>query len=789
MTDRCKRIKNIFNIVFATAFLACVGIYFTAFFVDTGADESFFNIRTLDAGWEQIKADGVHTQFTPGDKLPSASREPVIMQNYFPDDVKTGESFIIRSSNQEVFVFVEGEMRLSYKSDEGTGKRPTNRYIYVPLSDNDAGQKITIITIADGLYSGYTSTYYIAPEREFFQYIFQENAISFYGLMFLLVFSVIAMGVSAITKFVLHSNLRCTSLCLTALLMAISMISCSRVREFFYSNITVLDRMRQFAGYLLWIPFMSYLDTLTQSRHSKLLFTNKLLLMGFFMANLIDLVIPYASLSIIMLMIGSATVMQLIFIVILLSLESKSGHIREYKPIAVLTAIIVPAEMLEFYDIGIKPLPFGCMFFVLALSALIFTDIVSQESASIRTIREKTEAETANASKSAFLANMSHEIRTPVNSIIGMNEMILRESNDMNLLEYAQNIKSSSEYLLGILNDILDFSKIEAGKMETVEDRYSVPRMLVDIMRILNERAEKKNLAVSFNASPDIPKELNGDVTRVKQIILNLISNAVKYTDKGSVTFNADCEVDESTCRLIISVKDTGIGMTEEGLSKLFDKFTRLDLKKNIKIEGTGLGMAITKSLLTMMGGTIDVTSTYGKGSTFTVVIPQIILDPTPMGNFVSAASTDKNMSKAQEALFTAPDAHVLVVDDNKLNRVVFSKLLKRTMITVDDADGGLSCMDKCKDNKYDVIFMDHMMPEPDGIQTLKMLREADTLNKDVPVIVLTANAISGMKPEYLKQGFSDYMSKPIKADLLDEMLMNYLPKELIHLTGQNKDA
>lgn len=781
MSKFLKKVDFIYGALFSAIFIgSIVFFFFGRYFIGT-TDPSFYNVQTLNDGWMQVHGDGRRTPFIPGDRLSAKENEKVMMENYLPKDIQSGDCFITRSSSQEVFVFVNGISRLSYATSTDKKSFPSNRYLYIPLTDDDAGKKVTVITVSSSIYTGYTSASYIASQREFFQYAFHEYSASFYSLIFLMLFSIVAIAMTLLIKLVYHYSLRCSSLCFSALLIAIYIFSNTTIREFFYSNLDVLDKIRELGALILWIPLTKYLDDLTEMRHSKLLLLNKFVMLTMFIGNLFFHLSSYANLKYTASIVLFSTVLQLVFIYILLGLEIRNGHIHDYLPIAILVAIIIPAELVEFYDITVKRIPFGCLFFVSSFTLLICGDITSQALKLISDAREKADAEAANESKSAFLANMSHEIRTPVNSIIGMNEMILRESHDDGLLEYANNIKNSSEYLLRILNDILDFSKIEAGKMETVEDKYNVPQMLVDVMRILNERAEKKYLAVSFNASPDIPKELSGDVTRIKQIILNLISNAVKYTEKGTITLNAESEIVDNICHLKVSVSDTGIGMTEEGLSKLFDKFTRLDLKKNINIEGTGLGMAITKSLLTMMGGKIDVKSEYGKGSTFTVIIPQLILDPTPIGNFVSAASTEAKTDSAKETPFTAPDANVLVVDDNKLNRVVFTKLLKRTEINVDDADGGLKCIEMCKAKKYDVIFMDHMMPEPDGIQTLQMLKGIDTPNNDTPVIVLTANAISGLKPQYIKQGFNDYMSKPIKADLLDEMLMTYLPQELIH--------
>lgn len=783
MKPRFIKVDLFLTVLFLVISGAFVLLFFSQRFHSNYLDDSFYEIATMDKGWFRVYDDGSREPVKIGDNLHGKDNEKVVIEARLPIALPSGESFIMRSSSQNVFVKINGATRYVYGSSDSSVELPPSRFLYVPLSPSDAGKKIQVITISSGIYSGFTSTFYLARETDFAHFVYRKYQYSIYALLFLFGFSIMAMAVSLIVNIKFKRMLRCASLCLSGLLISIFLLANNPIRQYFFSNLKVLDVIRQIGLYFFWIPILKYLDDVMEHRHFKLIFVNKLVLFSFLVASVAIILSPYYSIFIGITFATIAGVIELIVILTLLIMEINSHQIKSYLGSAIFCFLLIPAQILEIINVTTSKFIFACPFYVIVFSGMISADIVSQVSAVMNAERKRIEAVSANESKSAFLANMSHEIRTPVNSIMGMNEMILRECDDANLTDYAKNIKSSSEYLLGILNDILDFSKIEAGKLEMVEDKYSLPSMFVDLMRILNERAEKKDLAVVFNVSPDIPREVIGDVTRVKQIVINLISNAVKYTKKGTVTFNADCEFLDNVCILKITVSDTGIGMTEEGLSKLFDKFTRLDLKKNINIEGTGLGMAITKSLLTMMGGSIDVKSVYGEGSTFTVSIPQVISDKTPTGNFVTAANELSGMkdNTAKITPFTAPDASVLVVDDNRLNRVVFTKLLKRTEIKVEEADGGLKAIELCKEKHYDVIFMDHMMPEPDGIETLHMLRDLDTPNNDTPVIVLTANAISGLKPQYISQGFSDYMSKPIKADLLDEKLMEYLPDELIH--------
>ena len=403
------------------------------------------------------------------------------------------------------------------------------------------------------------------------------------------------------------------------------------------------------------------------------------------------------------------------------------------------------------------------------------------------------EAEKANAAKSNFLSMMSHDIRTPMNAITGFNEMISRESHDPDILKYSEGIRMADKTLLSLINDILDFSKLEAGKLDIIPVEYDLVSVLNDLVNMIQVRTEEKNLALKISIDTEIPRSLYGDELRIKQCVINLLSNAVKYTPEGTVSFTVGyerCEDNDKQILLKFSVADTGTGIKPEDIDKLFVAFKRLEEKRNRNIEGTGLGLSITQSLLSIMGSTLEVESEYGKGSTFSFAVRQEIRGEGKVGEYEEAFRIVMESKGGYRQSFTAPDAKILVVDDTPLNLSVFTSLLKATKVNIDTAESGIECLNLCKKNKYDVIFLDHMMPDMDGIVTLHELKAIeDCVNASTPVICLTANAISGMREKFLAEGFNDYLPKPIDFVRLESVLIKYLPAEKVSLESVEESA
>ena len=392
----------------------------------------------------------------------------------------------------------------------------------------------------------------------------------------------------------------------------------------------------------------------------------------------------------------------------------------------------------------------------------------------------RVEAVMANQAKGRFLAQMSHEIRTPINSILGMDEIILRESKDPNILEYAKDINTAGQLLLSIVNEILDLSKIESGKMEIVETEYNLSKLISDLTAMISLKAQAKNLIFNIDVDSSLPVNLYGDDIRIRQILTNLLSNAIKYTKEGKVTLTINGDVKDNTVTLYCGVTDTGIGIKEDHIASLFEEYKRIEDDSNHYIEGTGLGLNITMHLLDLMGSKLQVQSEYGKGSKFFFELKQVVTDSTTMEDY-NKKQEGNHDKKLRACSFTAPNARFLVVDDNLINRRVFAKLLEPTKIHIDQAESGFECIDKMKANSYDIVFLDHMMPEMDGKETLHRLKEMkDYPSENAVIVALTANAIVGAKQQYINEGFDDFLPKPIIYCDIEELILRFLPPQLV---------
>lgn len=421
----------------------------------------------------------------------------------------------------------------------------------------------------------------------------------------------------------------------------------------------------------------------------------------------------------------------------------------------------------------------------LSLLVLLAVDILFMLMLNRRERQLAASAEQASKAKSSFLSSMSHEIRTPITAILGMNELIQRESDSASVLEYSDNIQRAGNSLLHIISDILDFSKIEAGRIEFDESDYELKGLVGDVVNLTHLQAETKGLAFNVRIDPSLPSVLHGDVMRVKQVITNLLSNAVKYTERGTVTMTMELRgVSDGIVTMYVSVADTGIGIREEERDRLFSAFDRLDLARNRGVQGTGLGLAISSKMLELMGSKLEVESTYGQGSDFHFVLQQSVCDPTPVGSFDPLTDSVGGSHRRKDGpRFFAPAAHILVVDDTPMNLQVICGLLERTEMQIDTASSGEECLARFEENDYDLVILDYRMPDLDGIETLALMHERHPDKaRDTPVICLTASALSGDRERILAAGFTDYLAKPINLAKLELMLMDNLPPDKVML-------
>ena len=739
------------------------------------SDGSTFH--AFHADWESVASDGTKKSISIPGTVDVPQGEWATITTTLPANQRD-TWFCIRSMQQDMRIYIDGKLRKEYSTldTQPFGKTSTMTYVFFQVFNHDAGKELRIDFMSDSFYSGYVGEIHMGEMSDITRHFYGIYAPSIIVAALMFLIGILVVGCCLFVRIYYKREVELLHLGNAIIIASTWLIVESKLRQFVFPNSTIAMLMGFLMIFVLPYPFMSYINSIQKCRYQKAYMTIGICtIANFFLTlflQLLNIRDFFETVTLSHIIIVSLIILMGITIV----LDIIKGYVKDYQEVAIGFAVLMFAGICEISLVYVIDTQLNGVALCLGLIALLFSAALKVMKDFLNVEKEKQIAIAASESKAKFLANMSHEIRTPINAVIGMNEMILRENKDETIEKYAYNIKSASQMLLSLINDVLDFSKIEAGKLQLVENDYTLSSMLNDVVFGNEIRAKQKNLEIQVKMDEGMPKVLRGDDIRIKQVLNNLLSNAIKYTEKGSITLTVKGIRRENGFSLLLAVADTGIGIHKEDMEKLFDSFQRLELSKNRYIEGTGLGLNITKQLVSAMKGTIEVQSIYGMGSCFTVELPQQIIEDASTDTSEEKSSPSIRPKASQGEYLYAPNAKLLIVDDTRMNLTVIEMLLKRSEIQMDFASSGTECLQKTKEKKYDLILMDHMMPEPDGIQTLHLLREDEgNPNQSTKVIVLTANAIAGTKEQYLKEGFTDYLSKPVEPESLENTIARHL--------------
>ena len=782
-----KCMKGISVFFYGMLLLVLLFVLIGQFIFPDERDRTSTECQVFDTQWQQILENGDRIDVCVPGKIPAKWGEKVSIVTTLPEKVYSSETICFRSIWQDVEVYIDGELRQSYstKNSRPFGKNSAFRCIFVELEESDAGKEMIYQFTSESKYAGTMKKVYIGDRSSIWFYLMGVYGVRAIVSLFLLMLSFFCIIICLVYFIAYKKILPLSYLIWTLFLCALWMMSEIEFRQVIFRNISSLSNVTYWCLMLLPIPMSLYMNSIQKKRYEKLYSLVTIYAVVVFVVGTLLQVFDVVQFVQQLPFVHVGLIFAIICIVATIIMDICKRHIKDYFAVGlgICGMLVLAIFEMAFYYINMN-ITLGT-FLVVGLLFLLAMAIIKTGQDLLDIEKEKQKAIMAKDAQTKFLANMSHEIRTPINAVIGMNEMILRENKNPVIRNYSHNIENASKMLLGLINDVLDFSKIESGQMEIVNEAYSVAGLLQDATLVLNARIGEKPISSRTDIDSKLPSQLCGDPIRIRQIMTNLLSNAEKYTKKGCITLKAYSEpIDEESILFCFSVTDTGAGIKKEDLATIFDTFKRLELEKNRDIQGTGLGLNIVKRLVQQMNGSVEVKSEYGEGSAFTVKIPQKVIDKTPIGDLETAISEKRE--PAEKELFTAPEAHVLVVDDNHMNLVVLRGLLKRTKMQVDLAKSGKQCLELTREKKYDIILMDHMMPEMDGVETLHIMRnEEDNPNKDGIVIALTANAVAGCREMYLGYGFNDYVAKPVHPDKLEELFCIYLPQRLIVMEKQ----
>ncbi len=748
------------------------------------SERDTYEYREFISGWEQLGEDSTTNPVEIPYKTVLSAGETLVIKATLPESMPHAASMIYWNEFDQVEVFIDGKIRLEYDKRGNRIRKNVGpiEYVTVDLEATDAGKEIMLY-----LHAGENATYvldkiYLGDENGIWTTIIADNISSAVIVFLAIVLAMMCFFVSIYFEKKVTKVVPLKYISLGTILTAIWVLANSKIHQLIFPNVSVICDIAYIIPSFVGLEFLAYMNLSQKRKYVKLFhFAEMYVLIDCVIYNMLVLTGKFYYSEIFLPMVtGMILAIAVILGTIVMDIVKK--RIKEYMFSALSVSVLCIAGVIQVaLYITKSAAAYTGIVIASALFIMIVVALIGTLSDMLQITRDRDEAIFASKSKAQFLANMSHEIRTPINAVLGMNEIILKTSKEPETLSCAADIQSAGKSLLALVNDILDFSKIESGKMKIIPVNYEISSLLNDCYNLLNARASEKGLKLEVKNNPKMPHLLYGDEVRIRQIIVNFLTNGIKYTEQGTVCLSLDYEErDEESILLKISVSDTGKGISEEDQQKLFSSFQRVDEKNNRNIEGTGLGLSITKQLTDLMDGVISVESELGKGSVFSVQIPQEVKNWEKAGTLQMQSLGQSRQMSVHHMEFTAPTARILVVDDMEMNLKVIKGLLKETRISIDTCTNGKDTLVKVCDTKYDVILLDHMMPEMDGIETFRRMKELpDNRNKNTPVVMLTANAVSGARDEYLAEGFDQYLSKPIESVSLDKLLRKYLADKI----------
>lgn len=748
------------------------------------SERDSYEYRDFTSGWEQLLEDSTSSPVEIPYKTVLSAGETLLIKTTLPESMPHSASMIYWNEFDQVKVLIDGEIRLEYDKRGNRIRKNVGpiEYVTVDLDSEDAGKEIIL-----KLYAGENATYvidkiYLGDDRGIWSTIIADNILSAVIVFLAMVLALMCFLVSIYFEKKVTNVVPLKYISLGTILTAIWVLANSEIHQLVFKNVSVICDIAYIIPSFVGLEFLAYMNLSQKRKYVKLFhFAEKYVLIDCVIYNMLVLTGKFYYSEIFLPMV-TGMILSIAVILGTIVMDIIKKQIKEYLFSALSVSVLCVAGVIQVaLYITKTAAAYTGIVIASALFIMMVVALIGTLSDMLQITRDRDEAIFASKSKAQFLANMSHEIRTPINAVLGMNEIILKSSKEPETLSCAADIQSAGKNLLALVNDILDFSKIESGKMKIIPVNYEISSLLNDCYNLLSARAAEKNLKLEIKNNPDMPYLLFGDEIRIRQIIVNFLTNGIKYTERGTVCLSLDYEkCDEESILLKISVSDTGKGISEEDQQKLFSSFQRVDEKNNRNIEGTGLGLSITKQLTDLMDGEISVESELGKGSVFRVQIPQSVKSWEKAGTLQMQSSAQLRQMNVHHMEFTAPTARILIVDDMEMNLKVIKGLLKETKIQIDTCTSGKDALVRVCNTTYDVILLDHMMPEMDGIETFRRMKELpDNRNKNTPVVMLTANAVSGARDEYLAEGFDQYLSKPIESVSLDKMLQKYLADKI----------